>query len=121
MLVERLGPYKIVDRIGAGGMGEVYKGVHEETGQVVAIKLLESGEDDDPQLAKRFRREIVSAGRLSHDNIVRLFDSGEQDEHIWYAMEYIDGSSLSELIASGEPLPVPKALSIARDVCKAFI
>lgn len=120
MQFERLGPYKIVDRIGAGGMGEVFKGVHEETGQIVAVKLLQIGEEDDPQLMKRFRREIVSAGRLSHDNIVRVYDSGEQEDHIWYAMEFVDGASLSEMLSGPEPLPVAKVLAIGRDVCKAF-
>ncbi|MBI3891307.1 MAG: serine/threonine protein kinase [Candidatus Wallbacteria bacterium] len=121
MTPERLGPYKIVDRVGAGGMGEVYKGVHETTEQVVAIKVLHSSEEEDTQLLKRFRREIVSAGRLSHDNIVRLFESGEEDDFIWYAMEYIDGSSLSDLLAKTEQMPVPQALAIAQDICKAFV
>ncbi len=121
MTPERLGPYKIVDRIGAGGMGEVFKGVHESTGDVVAIKLLHSAEDQDAQLLKRFRREIVSAGRLSHDNIVRLHDSGEQEDFIWYAMDFIDGCSLSDLLSKIDPLPVPQALSIAQDICKAFV
>ncbi len=119
--MEKIGPYKIIKQIGAGGMGQVFKGVHEESGEVAAVKLLAAPEEEDANLLKRFRREIVSASRLSHDNIVRLFDSGEQDGQLWYSMECVDGQTLGEVVADGKALPSGQILSIGIGLCKAFV
>src|ERR1051325_7100856 len=100
---DRLGPYEILERIGAGGMGEVYLAVDTRMGRDVALKV--SAE----RFSDRFSREVRAVASLNHSNICTLHDVGDN----YLVMELIEGSALAERIAQG-PIPLEEALVIAR-------
>lgn len=103
---ERLGPWQIERRIGAGGMGNVYLGVHAETGERAALKVLPAAMAREEGFAQRFSREIAALRKLSHRNIVRLFGDGVSDEGLlYYVMEYVDGVTLTADIQARRRLP----------------
>lgn len=92
---ETIGPYRILDRIGKGGMGIVYRGEHPDTGKRVAIKTLTELSES---LLAGFRREIHALALINHPGIVRVLEKGVQDDGPWYAMEYIEGPTLREFV-----------------------
>ena len=103
---ERLGPWQIERRIGAGGMGNVYLGVHAETGERAAVKVLPASMAREEGFEQRFSREIAALRKLSHRNIVSLYGDGVSDEGLlYYAMEYVDGVTLTADIQSRRRLP----------------
>ncbi len=124
MKLEQLGPYRIVKRIGKGGMGAVYEAVSDKAGsgspKRVAIKAL------SPQLAmtegfrERFEAEIESLKKLKHDGIVRLFGYGEQDGVLFYSMELVDGPSLEEELNEGRRFDWRETLEIGIQICRAL-
>ena len=101
MDIEWLGPYQIVGTLGRGGMGTVYEGVHRDTGEPAAVKLLSAALAQEPGFRTRFEGEIETLRKLNHPHIVRLFGFGEQDGHLFYAMELVDGNSLEEELRQG--------------------
>ncbi len=103
MAVETIGKYKIIGKIGAGAMGEVYKAHDPVLNREVAIKTIsaEMGADDD--LRKRFEREAQAAARLNHNNIVKVFDFGEQGDKVFMAMELLDGQDLRQILTARKP------------------
>src|SRR5512143_399573 len=109
----RLGSYEIVAPLGAGGMGEVYRARDSRLRREVAIKVLPSETASDVQRRERFEQEARSASALNHPNILTIYDIGEADGAIYIAMELIDGKTVRELVASGDPLPARKMLDIA--------
>jgi eukaryotic-like serine/threonine-protein kinase len=115
----RLGPYEIVDAVGAGGMGEVYKARDTRLQRVVAIKVLASPIAAAPELRERFEREARSISQLSHPNICTLFDVGEQDGTAFLVMEYLEGETLAARIARG-PIPVEQVLPFAIQIAAAL-
>jgi TolB-like protein len=120
---ERLGPYEILESLGAGGMGEVYRARDERLGRIVAIKVLRRELAADPDRVHRFEREARSASALNHPNIVTIHDVGGEGGTSYIAMEWVDGTPLSELVAAGRPQP-PSALvrigaQIAEGLAKA--
>ncbi|MHC5039920.1 MAG: serine/threonine-protein kinase, partial [Planctomycetota bacterium] len=112
------GPYRIVGEIGRGGMGVVYRAVEVSLGREVALKVLLAGERATPEQATRFLREARSAANLSHPNIVPVFSAGTEKGVPYFAMEFIEGTSLEDL--SNEPLEILEAVEIARDVAQAL-
>ena len=108
----RLGPYEIVSRLGAGGMGEVYRARDTRLNREVALKVLPQEFTDDPRRRARFEREARAAAALNHPNIVGLFDVGEQDGVMYIVSEVVAGETLGAMIARG-PVPVRKLLDIA--------
>ncbi len=120
MEIERLGPYRIVGKLGRGGMGTVYKAVHDETGDSAAVKLLASGLAQEEDFRIRFEAEIEALRKLNHPNIVRLFGFGEQDGHLFYAMELVDGSSLEEELRRGRRFEWREVTRIGIDTCRAL-
>src|SRR5436190_6979144 len=92
------GRYKIVRKLGAGGMADVYLAEDQELGRRVAIKILNDRHANDEQFVERFRREAKNAAGLSHPNIVSIFDRGQAEGPYHIAMEYLDGRSLKELV-----------------------
>lgn len=118
LIGKMLGPYKIVARLGEGGMAVVYKGYQESLGRYVAIKVLRGELARDPEFISRFRREALSAARLSHPNILPVYDAGMADGAYYIAMDYASGS-LRDLIAQG-PLPTDQAASIAAQLADAL-
>ncbi|HTO74613.1 MAG TPA: protein kinase [Thermoanaerobaculia bacterium] len=111
----RLGAYEILGRIGAGGMGEVYRARDTRLSRDVAIKVLPSALSGDAGRLARFEREARAASALNHPNIVTVFDVGQADGNLFIAMELLEGKILSELIGLG-PLAPKKLLSTAAQI-----
>lgn len=107
---QKLGDYRIVSRIGSGGMGTVYKAVHERMGRMVALKVLRTEIQRDPQLLKRFDREVRVAARLTHPNIVAALDAREQDGLHYLITEYVDGVDLQAEVIGNGPLTISAAI-----------
>ncbi|GHT38234.1 hypothetical protein FACS189427_12190 [Planctomycetales bacterium] len=100
MQPEKLGPYRIGNTLGRGGMGAVYQGTDEETGDVVAVKVLLTTLEEDEELKNRFELEIDTLKHLRHPNIVRLFGFGEEAGLLYYVMEFVNGKSLHQELKS---------------------
>jgi len=114
------GRYKIVRKLGAGGMANVYLAEDQELGRRVAIKILNDRHANDDQFVERFRREAKNAAALSHPNIVSIYDRGEAEGTYYIAMEFLDGRSLKELIVTRGPAPVPVAVEYTRQILSAL-
>ena len=99
------GRYRIIRKLGAGGMADVYLAEDQELGRRVAIKILNDRHANDDQFVERFRREAKNAAGLSHPNIVSIYDRGEAEGTYYIAMEYLDGRTLKELIVARGPAP----------------
>ena len=108
----RLGPYEILAPIGAGGMGEVYRAKDPRLGREVALKVLPTSFSQDADRLRRFESEARAASALSHPNIVTVHDIGTSNGTAYIAMEFIDGTSLRQLLAGG-PFPEKKMLEVA--------
>jgi serine/threonine protein kinase len=106
--------YKILERIGEGGMGVVYKAEHRVMGRIVALKILTAGLSFNPAAMDRFRREVRLASRLNHPNIVTAYDADEAGDLHFLVMEFVDGVSLDKLVSKGGPLPVQIACEFVR-------
>ncbi len=113
------GRYRVIRRLGSGGMANVYLAEDEELGRRVAIKVLDEKHAMDEQFIERFRREAKNAASLSHPNIVSIYDRGEAEGTYYIAMEYIEGRTLKELIVARGPLPVDQAVAYARQILGA--
>jgi serine/threonine-protein kinase len=113
------GRYRIVRKLGTGGMADVYLAEDQELGRRVAIKILNDRHAADDQFVERFRREAKNAAGLSHPNIVSVYDRGTAEGTYYIAMEYLDGRSLKELIIGRGPAPVRTAVEYARQVLAA--
>ena len=109
---ERLGPYRIEALLGAGGMGEVYRGVDTRLGRLVALKVISQRLVSDDGSRRRFATEARAASALNHPVIVTIYDIGETNGLSWIAMELIEGRTLRDAVAPG-PMPVRRAWSIA--------
>lgn len=120
MALEKLGPYRLEKLLGRGGMGAVYVGVHEQTGQRVAIKLLADHLAQDSTFRERFEREIETLKRLLHPNIVQLYGYGEEDGHLYYAMELVEGRSLQDELHAGRRFTWREAARIGIAVAQAL-
>jgi eukaryotic-like serine/threonine-protein kinase len=114
------GRYRIVRKLGTGGMANVYLAEDEVLGRRVAIKILNDRHAGDDQFVERFRREAKNAASLSHPNIVSIYDRGEAEGTYYIAMEYLDGRSLKELIVARGPAPVHVAVDYARQILGAI-
>jgi len=109
----RLGPYEILSPLGAGGMGEVYRARDAKLGREIAIKVLPDGVASDPKRRQRFEQEARSASALNHPNILTIHDIAEAEGALYISMELVEGRTLRDLLASGEPVPVKKLLDIS--------
>lgn len=112
---QRLGPYEIVSRIGAGGMGEVWRARDPRLARSVAIKILPAGIAADPQRRVRFEREATSLSQLVHPNICTVFDVGDD----YLVMELLEGESLADRLSRG-PLPIEQVLRIGIEISSAL-
>jgi serine/threonine protein kinase len=114
------GRYRLVEFIARGGMAEVWEGHDVLLARRVAVKLPHRHLGRQESFRKRFRREAVAAGRLSHPNIVAIFDTGTDDEDNFIVMERVDGPSLREFLLPDRPVSVDRAVSIASQVASAL-
>jgi serine/threonine-protein kinase len=114
------GRYRILRKLGSGGMANVYLAEDEELGRRVAIKILNERYAGDDLFIERFRREAKSAAGLSHPNIVSIYDRGEAEGTYYIAMEVIEGRSLKELIMTHGALPVHTAIGYAKQLLEAL-
>ncbi|HUG89861.1 MAG TPA: serine/threonine-protein kinase [Planctomycetaceae bacterium] len=106
--------YRLLERLGRGGMGTVYKAVHTRLDKVVALKLLPAERLGSAEARARFEREMRAVGRCNHPNIVQAFDAGQADGRFFLAMEFVDGIDLSRLVRTLGPLPPADACEIVR-------
>jgi len=113
------GRYRILRKLGTGGMANVYLAEDEDLGRRVAIKILNDRYASDEAFTERFRREAKSAAALSHPNIVSIYDRGDADGRPYIAMEVIEGKSLKELIVGSGPLPISQAVAYAKQILSA--
>jgi serine/threonine protein kinase/formylglycine-generating enzyme required for sulfatase activity/Leucine-rich repeat (LRR) protein len=115
-----LGKYLLLDRLGAGGLGTVFKGQHRQTGQIVAIKVLSPAATRSPDSVRRFQREAEAASRLNHPNIVRALETGEVDGQHFMVMDYVEGVDLSNYVKKQGPLPLEQAVGCTVQVARAL-
>ncbi len=120
MIGERLGKWLIFRELGRGGMGRVYLAQEEIGGRQAALKVLAAELAQDSGFLQRFQREIDALEKLDHPNIVRFYEAGFENGLYFYAMEYVDGRSLEEVLQERGRLPWREALDIARQLCKAL-
>src|SRR5208283_3462547 len=111
-----LGPYRLLDRVGGGGMGQVFKASHQMLNRVVALKVMRKDKLSNPSAVRRFNQEIRAAAQLVHPNIVMAFDAGQADDTHYFAMEYVEGTDLLKLVKGSGPLPVALACDCIRQV-----
>ena len=116
---EQLGPYRIVSRLGRGGMGAVYEAT-DEAGRHVAVKMLAAHLADDPGLRRRFDAEIATLKTLRHPGIVQLLAFGEEDDQPYFAMELVPGRSLEQLLRTGRRFTWQETVALALAVARAL-
>jgi beta-lactam-binding protein with PASTA domain/predicted Ser/Thr protein kinase len=113
------GRYRVLSRIGAGGMADVYLAQDAQLGREVAVKLLHRRFSEDPAFVERFRREAQAAASLQHPNVVSVFDRGSFDGTYYIAMEFLPGRSLKQLIREEAPLDPGRAVDLTVQILKA--
>ncbi len=109
-----VGPYVILERIGEGGMGQVFRARQKLLNRIVALKLIRKECLDNPRVVQRFQREIRAAGQLSHPHIVRAYDADLVDGTYYIAMEFIEGQDLAKIVKDRGPLPFDQACEYIR-------
>jgi serine/threonine-protein kinase len=113
------GRYRVMSRLGSGGMADVFLAEDQQLGRKVALKLLHHRFAQDPDFVERFRREAQAAAGLQHPNVVSVYDRGSFDDTYYIAMEYLPGRSLKQLIRQEAPLDPLRAIDIAIQILKA--
>src|SRR4051812_36686441 len=121
LATRKLGKYELYERLGRGGMAEVYRAYHVSLDRYVAIKVLHAFLADDPEFKTRFENEARNIARLKHAHIVQVYDfeNDSENESYFMVMELIDGPTLKDVLSAlterGELMPLPEALRIVRE------
>ena len=118
---DRIGPWVINRKIGAGGMGNVYHGTHETSGEVAAVKVLPASMAREEGFLHRFSREIDALRKVTSPNIVQIFDDGQTDDgSLYFSMEFVDGETLTKLISRRRRLPWTEVIEISIQIATAL-
>src|SRR5262245_46462287 len=120
MIGERLGKWLIHRELGRGGMGRVYLAQEEIGGRHAEVKVLAAELANDAGFLERFQREIDSLSKLSHPNIVRFYEAGFENAVYFYAMEYVQGQSLEEILQEHVRMPWDQVMDAALQICPAL-
>jgi serine/threonine protein kinase len=115
-----VGNYVVLDKLGEGGMGYVYKARHRRMNRIVALKMLPAQVAKSPDSVRRFQQEVEAAAKLSHPNIVTAYDADEANGLHFLVMEYVEGQDLAALVRDRGPLPVSKALDYVVQAAKGL-
>src|ERR1700683_4632859 len=113
------GRYRVISRLGSGGMADVFCAEDQQLGRKVALKLLHRRFAEDPGFVERFRREAQAAAGLQHPNVVSVYDRGSHDETYYIVMEYLPGRTLKQVIRDEAPLDPVRAIDITIQILKA--
>jgi serine/threonine protein kinase len=118
---EQLGQYRLREKIGSGGMGDVYLAEHRLLKRLCAVKLIRSELSEDPAILKRFQREVRTTATLTHWNTVQVFDYGQMtDGTFFYVMEHLHGKNLKQTVTEFGPMPEDRVVFILRQICNAL-
>ena len=118
----KIGKYKILGKLGKGGMGDIYKAVQEPPLKlVVALKVLPPQHTRDDEFTKRFEIEANAIARLNHQNIVNIYEYGEDSGYRYIAMKYIDGMDLGCYLADVKTMPIPDIIDFTKQICRGLL
>src|SRR5512136_77948 len=117
---EYISHYKIICRLGRGGMGDIYKAIQDPLNRVVALKVLPPQFGRDEEFAKRFRIEADAISRLQHQNIVSLYEYGEDNGFRYFAMQFVDGKDLSLHITERKEMAVEEIIDFSKQICRGL-
>ena len=120
MKTQTVGDYELGEHLASGTVGDVYRARHQTTGQAAVVKFLQSHAASEPDLQRRFVREVAIVERLNHPNIVRHYDCGLVDDRIYFAMELVDCGTLKDVLRQRGKLPWREAVECAMQICAAL-
>lgn len=119
MIGKTVSHYEVLETLGAGGMGVVYKGRDKRRGRLVALKFLPERMAQERQAVLRFQREAQAASALNHPNICTIYDLGEHDGQLFIVMEYLEGKTLNHYM-HGQPLPIDELIDLGIQMADAL-
>lgn len=116
----QIGNYRIIGKLGKGGMGDIYKAVQEPLNRIVALKVLSPQLSRDQEFAKRFEIEAKAISILQHQNIVNIYEYGEDQGLRFFAMQFVDGTDLARFIGDNKMLPVSEIIDFSKQICRGL-
>jgi serine/threonine-protein kinase len=120
MATDKIGEYQLLARLGSGGTGTVFKALQKTLGRTVALKVLHPGYARNASLLKRFKREIQTTAALNHPNLVKVYDAGQDGDHHYFSMEFVEGYPLREKVRGGQKVAPPEAVRISIQLADAL-
>jgi eukaryotic-like serine/threonine-protein kinase len=118
--MESIGRYQLLEKLGQGGMGVVYRASDTLLERIVAVKVISAPIDQNAELRERFFREARAAGKLSHKNIITIHDLGEHEGQPYLAMEYLEGQDLLGRMAAPQRMSLRRKIEIATEICEGL-